>query len=109
MPALRFEVADHRGPVEAGKEAVYEIRVKNQGTGPCTNVQLVADLAEGTPLPGPPADQRPAWPGQQIAFDPIPTLGVKAEAVYQVRVKGRPPATSGSGCSCPATRSRRRS
>ena len=31
-----------------GKEAVYEIRVTNQGTGACTNVQLVAALAEGT-------------------------------------------------------------
>jgi uncharacterized repeat protein (TIGR01451 family) len=92
VPALRFEVSDVEDPVEVGKEAIYEIRVVNQGTGPCTNVQIVADLAEGSHIIGTtngPTAGRPN--GQQIFFDPIPSFGVKAEAVYRIRVRGNVP------------------
>ena len=34
VAAVRFEVIDLEDPVEVGKEAMYEIRVTNQGTGP---------------------------------------------------------------------------
>lgn len=88
VPALRFEVMDIEDPVEVGKEAIYEIRVVNQGTGPCTNVQIVADLADGTASVGITGPTNPRHAGQQITFEPIPQLGVKAEAVYRVRVKG---------------------
>jgi uncharacterized repeat protein (TIGR01451 family) len=91
VPAVRFEVFDLEDPVEVGKEAVYEVRVVNQGTGPCTNVQLVADLAEGTTAAGATGPTTGRVAGQQITFDPIPQLGVKAEVVYKVRVKGMTP------------------
>ncbi len=89
VPALRFDVADVEDPVEVGKEAVYEIRVVNQGTGACTNVQLVADLAEGTSAVGATGPTTGRATGQQVVFDPIPQLGVKAEAVYRVRVTSK--------------------
>jgi uncharacterized repeat protein (TIGR01451 family) len=88
VPALRFEVVDLEDPIMVGAEAVYEVRVTNSGTGPCTNVLLVAELAEGTTAAGAAGPTNGRVTGQQIAFDPIPTLGVKAEAVYKVRVKG---------------------
>jgi uncharacterized repeat protein (TIGR01451 family) len=92
VPALRFEVFDLDDPVEAGKEAVYEIRIVNQGTGACTNVQLTAELAEGTQAVGPAAGPTASRvSGQQLTFEPIPQLGVKAEVVYRVRVKGLVP------------------
>ena len=75
-------------PVEVGKEAVYEIRVMNQGTGPCTNVQLVAALAEGTEYKGRAARPRSRSRARHLIFEPIATLGVKGEAVYRVRVRG---------------------
>jgi uncharacterized repeat protein (TIGR01451 family) len=88
VPALRFEVVDLEDPILVGAEAVYQVRVVNQGTAACTNVQLVAELAEGTAAAGVAGPTNGRASGQQIAFDPIPTLGVKAEAVYKVRVKG---------------------
>jgi uncharacterized repeat protein (TIGR01451 family) len=91
VPALRFEVAGLEGTVEVGKEAVYEIRVLNQGTGGCTNVQLMAELAEGTTLVGATGQTAAKGGGQQVVFDPIPSFGVKGEAVYRVRVKGTVP------------------
>jgi len=88
VPALRFEVVDLEDPIMVGSEAVYEVRVTNSGTGPCTNVLLVAELAEGTAAAGAAGPTNGRVTGQQITFDPIPTLGVKADAVYKVRVKG---------------------
>jgi len=89
VPALRFEVSDLEDPIEVGKEATYEIRVVNQGTGACTNVQIVAELAESTAVAGAPTGPTVGKVvGQQITFEPIASLAVKAEAVYRVRVKG---------------------
>jgi uncharacterized repeat protein (TIGR01451 family) len=88
VPALRFEVVGAEGLVEVGKEAVYDIRVSNQGTGLCTNVQLVAELADGTVATKNDGPTLGRTTGQQILFDPIAQLGVKGEAIYRVRVKG---------------------
>ena len=88
VPALRFEVTDIEDPIEVGKEAVYEVRVINQGTGPCTNVQIVADLGEGTTATGATGPTNPKQSGQQVMFEPIPEFGVKAEAVYRIRIRG---------------------
>lgn len=87
VAAIKFEVSDLDDPVEVGKEAVYEIRVTNQGTGPCTNVQLVAALAEGTTYTGSSGPTQIKTQGQHLIFEPIQTLGVKGEALYRVRVR----------------------
>ncbi|OWK43321.1 DNA polymerase III subunits gamma and tau [Fimbriiglobus ruber] len=91
VPAIRFEVADLEDPVEVGKEALYEIRVMNQGTGPCTNVRVVAELADGTVAVGATGQTSGRVNGQQLEFDPIPMFAVKAEAMYRIRVKGTVP------------------
>ncbi len=88
VAAVRFEVLDLDDPVEVGKEAIYEIRVTNQGTGDCTNVQLVAALADGTAYAGANGPTQVKAQGQHLVFDPIPNLGVKTEAVYRVKVRG---------------------
>jgi uncharacterized repeat protein (TIGR01451 family) len=87
VAAIKFEVTDLEDPVEVGKEAIYEIKVTNQGTGPCTNVQLVAALAEGTSYTGSSGPSQIKAQGQHLVFDPIQTLGVKGEVVYRVRVR----------------------
>ena len=91
VPALRFEVSASEGVVEVGKDAMYEVRVVNQGTGPCTGVQLAADLADGTTAVGGTGPTTVRGGGQQVVFDPLPQLGVKQEVVYKVRVRGTLP------------------
>lgn len=92
VAAVRFEVIDVEDPVVTGKEAVYEIRVTNQGTGPCTNIQLAAAMAEGTEFVtatgGPNQQAQVKVQGQGLLFEPIVNLGVKGEVVYRVRIKG---------------------
>jgi uncharacterized repeat protein (TIGR01451 family) len=87
VAAIKFEVTDLEDPIEVGKEAIYEIRVTNQGTGACTNVQLVAALAEGTSYTGSSGPTQVKAQGQHLIFDPIQQLAVKGEVVYRVRVK----------------------
>jgi uncharacterized repeat protein (TIGR01451 family) len=91
VAAVRFEVRGLDNPVAVGKEVTYEIRVMNQGTGACSNVQLAAALAEGTEFVGATTGPNQAAEvkaqGQQLVFEPIGTLGVKGETVYRVRVK----------------------
>jgi uncharacterized repeat protein (TIGR01451 family) len=88
VPALRFEVCDLDDPVEVGKEAMYEIKLFNQGTGPCTNVKVSCTLADGTAATGATGSTQGRGAGQLVTFDPLPQIGVKGEAVFRVRVKG---------------------
>jgi uncharacterized repeat protein (TIGR01451 family) len=88
VAAVRFEVIDLDDPVEVGKEAIYEVRVTNQGTGPCTNVQLVAAIADGTEYKGSSGPTTVKAQGQHLVFEPITTLAAKGEAVYRVKIRG---------------------
>lgn len=88
VPALRFEVAGAEGVVEVGKEAVYEIKVTNQGTGPCTNVVVVAELGDGTVLGTHSGPTTGKAVGNGVTFEPLAQLPVKGEAVFKVKVKG---------------------
>jgi len=88
VPAIRFEVIDIEDPVEAGKEAIYEIKVVNQGTAACTNVIIAATLAEGTAATGATGPTQARGQGQSLNFDGIASLAPKQEASFRVRVKG---------------------
>lgn len=88
VAALRFEVIDVEDPVEVGKEAIYEIRLTNQGTGPCTNVNITGLPAEGTTAVAANGPTQVRVQAGQLLFDPIAKLDVKGEAIYRVRVRG---------------------
>jgi uncharacterized repeat protein (TIGR01451 family) len=88
VPALRFEVLDVEDPVEVGKEAIYEIKVVNQGTAPCTNVQIAAALADGTAATGATGPTQARGQGQTVTFDAVASLDMKQEVVFKVKVKG---------------------
>lgn len=88
VAAVRFDVKGLENPVEVGKDAVYEIRVTNQGTGACTNVQVMAAMAENTTFSGANGPTTVKAQGQTLVFDPIANLPVKGEMVYTVRVRG---------------------
>lgn len=88
VPALRFEVIDVEDPVEVGKEALYEIKVTNQGTGPCTNVTVVAELGDGTSFASASGPTTGRAAGNVVTFEALANLPVKGEAVFKVKVKG---------------------
>ncbi|MFO0936410.1 MAG: hypothetical protein U0798_07870 [Gemmataceae bacterium] len=88
VAALRFEVIDIEDPVEIGKEAIYEIKVTNQGTGPCTNVNITGFTAEGTTAVAANGPTQVRVQAGQLLFDPVAKIDVKGEVVYRVRIKG---------------------
>ena len=77
--------------VEVGKEVTYEVKISNPGTGPCTNVQLIVELADSTSATDAKGPTVGRTTGQQILFDPIGTVGVKGDATYRIKVKGTQP------------------
>lgn len=88
VPALRFEVFDVEDPVEVGKDATYEIRIINQGTAVCNNVQVMTTLADGTTIAGANGPTTARGQGQVVTFDAITQLGIKQEATFRLKVKG---------------------
>ncbi|HEY1376581.1 MAG TPA: hypothetical protein VGF55_07290 [Gemmataceae bacterium] len=91
IPALALEVVDLEDPVEVGGDLTYEIRVVNQGSCPCTNIQITAQVPEGLLAregTGPTAYRAN---GPQVVFEPLSKLGTKADAVYRVKVRGLQP------------------
>lgn len=91
VPALRLEVADVEDPVEVAGEIVYEIRVVNQGSCPCTGIRIHCDVPDGLTA----IDATGANPGRiqgnKVSFEPLPKLATKADAVFRVRVRGDQP------------------
>jgi uncharacterized repeat protein (TIGR01451 family) len=91
IPALALELVDLEDPVEVNGELIYEVRVFNQGSCPCTNIQIQAIAPEGlTPSEGTgPTAGRIS--GQQVTFEPLPKLAVKADAVFRIKVRATQP------------------
>jgi uncharacterized repeat protein (TIGR01451 family) len=91
VPALQLEVVDLEDPIEVGGELIYEIRVKNQGSGPCTNIQIMAQIPEGLQYreASGPVGHRLTATG--VVFEMLPKLASKADVVYRVKVKGIQP------------------
>ena len=91
IAALALELVDLEDPVEVGGELTYEVRVVNQGSCPCTNIQITATVPEGL-LPreatGPSAHR---LQGPQIVFEPLPKLATKADVVYRMKARGVQP------------------
>ena len=91
IPALMLEVVDLEDPIEVGGELTYEVRVVNQGSCPCTNIQITAAVPEGlqaNTATGPTAYR---IQGPQIVFEPLPKLATKADVVYRMKVRGVQP------------------
>ncbi|MEZ6143708.1 MAG: hypothetical protein R3B84_24350 [Zavarzinella sp.] len=91
VPAVNFEIINVDNPAEVGKEITYEVRVINQGTSPLTNLRLVAGYSEGLQVGDIQAPVKYTSSGAIITFEPIPRLGVKADAVVRIKVKGTKP------------------
>jgi uncharacterized repeat protein (TIGR01451 family) len=85
---LYLELIGTNGTIEVGSETVYEIRIINRGSQAATNVVIQAEAPTGmTPLQADgPVDYEIS--GREIIFEPIPRLAPRADAGFQVRVRG---------------------
>lgn len=86
--SLVVEVLDLDDPVEVGSETAYEVRVRNEGTKPATNVEIACEVPTGVAAlsaRGPTAHQGDA---NLLTFAPIGRLDPGKTALYRVIVKG---------------------
>ncbi len=91
MPSLQLELAAHSNTLAAEAEATYEIHAINTGKTDAENLRLSVRLPEGLALvraEGPSAARSSA---QGVAFDPLPRLAPRADAVYRLRLRGQRP------------------
>src|SRR5205823_9706706 len=83
IPALSLELSDPDDPAPVGADVTYEVRVLNQGTCPCTGIQIVAIMPDGMELREASAPAPYKVQGQQVQFAPFAKLATKADLVYK--------------------------
>ncbi len=88
IPAILLEVIDVEDPIEVGGTVTYLITVTNQGSAVGTNISLKATLPPEESFVSADGPTSGTASGQQIAFEPLPSLAPKAKATYRVIVKG---------------------
>ncbi|QDT31905.1 DUF11 domain-containing protein [Thalassoglobus polymorphus] len=91
--SLSVEVVDLDDPVETGTEAIYEVRLKNEGSAAAKDVGLACEMATGVSFVGATGPTQHIAEQQNIVFRTIPELGPGKVAVYRVRVTSQ---TSGN-------------
>jgi uncharacterized repeat protein (TIGR01451 family) len=91
VAALRLEVADLEDPVEVGGELIYEIRVFNQGSCPCTGIRITCDVPIGLTAVEANGASAGRIQGNKVTFESLAKLATKADAVFRVKVRGDQP------------------
>ncbi len=87
ISSLSVEVLDLDDPVELGTEAVYEVRVKNEGSAPAHDVGLACELASGVNYIAATGPAQHISENSNVVFRTIPEIGPGKTAVYRVRVQ----------------------
>lgn len=86
--SLVVDVSDLDDPVEVGVETAYEVRVKNEGTAPATNVGLTCELPSGVEFQTATGDAKFAHQNDQIVFEPVSEIAPGKTLTYRVKFKG---------------------
>jgi uncharacterized repeat protein (TIGR01451 family) len=87
---LNFSISSTGGPIELGAETTYEIRVKNSGSKPDTNVQVQLRLPPGLKLISTDGDAGTDNRGL-VAFQPKTQLAPGTDFAHTIRVQGVAP------------------
>lgn len=85
IAAVLLEVVDDPDPIQVDEQAVYTIRVTNQGTADLNNIGVNASFDdEIAPVSSPEGKVA----GQAVSFTAVPRLAPKQSFTYTIRVKG---------------------
>jgi uncharacterized repeat protein (TIGR01451 family) len=88
IPAMRLEVVDLEDPVPVGKTTQYEIRVKNQGSAPDSNVVLQARIPPELEFVEASGETRAdASGGRNLRFEPVKELGAGDEVRWRLEAR----------------------
>ncbi|MEX0726293.1 MAG: hypothetical protein WD065_08495 [Planctomycetaceae bacterium] len=86
---LVLEVSEDEDPVEIGTDAVYEIKVHNDGTKAASNLVLSCTIPVGVDFQSASGPCEHASNLGDVSFESIPTLKPGEGVIYRVVVKGK--------------------
>lgn len=84
--SLSVEITDLDDPVEVGAEAIYEVRVSNNGSAPAGHVGLTCELAPGMTFVSAKGPSAHVAEQGNVVFRAIPELKPGESTVYRVHV-----------------------
>ena len=87
VSGLLLEVYDLEDPIRVGDETVYRVEVKNQGSGPDQNIQIVATLPESQSFVKSSGPTNSTVDGKKVTFAPMPILKPGETVRWEIRVK----------------------
>ena len=85
-PSLAMDIQDLEDPVELGTEAVYEIKVRNEGSAPASMVSLACELPAGMKLINVAGPVQFTAERDLVVFEPIRVLGPGETVTVQIQV-----------------------
>lgn len=92
--SLSISVVDLDDPVELGTEAIYEVRVKNEGTAAARDVGLMCELAPQMVFVGAHGPSPHRVDQGQVVFKTIPEIPAGETIVFRVRVQSQKPGSA---------------
>ncbi|MCE9531987.1 MAG: DUF11 domain-containing protein [Planctomycetes bacterium] len=94
VPALQLEVYDSADPVAIGQKFTYTIRVKNAGTLPANQIEIVANIPPQVKATRAYGAVNGKIDGQRVTFPLIASLQPNLTSTYTIEVEG---ASEGDG------------
>jgi uncharacterized repeat protein (TIGR01451 family) len=88
IPTMHINTYDTEDPVEVGKTTIYVIEARNEGTAPCTGIEMssfIPEQMEFVKCEGPGVACK--FEKGQVLFDTVPILAPGAELVYKTYCK----------------------
>jgi uncharacterized repeat protein (TIGR01451 family) len=85
--AIGITTYDTDDPVEVGKQTVYVIDLRNEGTSPCTNVKLEDEIDDEMEFISAKAPVSHKAEGNKVVFEPVPILQPGEKVRYEITVK----------------------
>jgi uncharacterized repeat protein (TIGR01451 family) len=95
VPAMHISTYDTEDPVEVGKTTIYVIEVRNEGTAPCTGIEMTSVVPEGMEFvkaDGPGVSWK--FEKGQVVFDTVPILTPGQKLVYKIQCKALKPGSA---------------
>lgn len=87
VPAMHINTYDTEDPVEIGKQTIYVIETRNEGTSACTNIQMESLIDEEMEFVSAQGPVPFKVNGNTITFDPVPILQPAEKLTYKVTAR----------------------
>jgi len=84
VPAMHINTYDTEDPVEVGKQTIYVIETRNEGTSPCTNIVMKSRLDDEMEFVSAQGPTSYRVEGNLIIFDEVPILPPTEKLTYKV-------------------------